>query len=85
MAPHFENPVSVISAETIFACPEYEIVIFRLPKGSVIPLHDHPLMFVFGKILFGKLKIIAFDWTDEKDQLGQPDKANLSATSFPGR
>jgi len=34
--------------------------LFYIPKGSKIPLHDHPMMYVFSKIIYGKCEVSAF-------------------------
>lgn len=39
---------------------KFEIVIFFLPAGSHIPLHDHPNMAVLTKIIHGELAIHSF-------------------------
>lgn len=48
----------------LFEDEEMSMGIFCLPAGATIPLHDHPDMTVFSRVLYGKLFIQAFDWVD---------------------
>lgn len=42
-------------------CAAATLAVFVLPAGGRIPLHDHPNMTVFSKVLWGKLRVDSFD------------------------
>lgn len=42
------------------------IGVFELPKNSIIPLHNHPGMTVFSRVLYGQLRIRAYDWASSE-------------------
>lgn len=47
--------------EIIDKSPEYNIVVFIIPKGFSIPLHNHPNMFVISKLIWGSVLINCYD------------------------
>lgn len=68
---HPENPNSVqengsheliCNMQTIFEPSDksYTMQVFMLPRGCVMPLHDHPGMAVISKILLGKIDMTTY-------------------------
>lgn len=39
-----------------------QITVFFLPPGAAMPLHNHPGLTVFSKLLVGSARVVAYDW-----------------------
>ncbi|MEK7483231.1 MAG: hypothetical protein AABZ60_02745 [Planctomycetota bacterium] len=53
------------SFEPIYTAPEFEINLLMIPQGRGIPLHDHPQMKVWLKVLWGTLSVQSYDWAED--------------------
>jgi len=45
---------------------DYRLVLFFIKKGTLMPLHDHPNMSVYFKLMFGSLRYHQFDKVGDK-------------------
>lgn len=73
-----------VACTTIYQSEKFSICIFFLPANAVIPLHNHPGMTVFSKLLLGKVHIKAYDLvsssnSDDSISSSQPKLASLKA------
>ncbi|CAL4943492.1 unnamed protein product [Urochloa decumbens] len=56
-----QNP-PIITCKNILQCKDFTIAVFFLPLRAVMPLHDHPGMTVFSKVLTGSAHVEGYDW-----------------------
>lgn len=81
-------PPAVILYTEIAAGEKYTMCIFALPAGAKLPLHDHPDMTVFSKVLWGEMQVAAYDRAPvtSEEREGRPVAAALeNARGMPGQ
>lgn len=50
---------------------DYRLVLFFIKKGARMPLHDHPNMSVFFRLVYGGLDYVGYDKIEEKFKYNQ--------------
>lgn len=55
------NRVTIDQQET-----DYRLVLFFIKKGVTMPIHDHPNMSVFFRLVYGSLDYVGYDKLDDK-------------------
>ena len=60
---HFQTELNRV---TIEGNDDYRLVLFFIKKGTKMPLHDHPNMSVYFKLMFGKLNMTTYDKCESK-------------------
>lgn len=58
--------------QEVYSGPSMTMCVFLLRAGGVIPLHDHPGMHVFGRLLFGRMRSISLDVEEQNDEVHPP-------------
>jgi cysteamine dioxygenase len=56
-----------VGYQEVYSGPEMTICLFTLSAGSRLPLHDHPDMHVFGRLLLGRLRVTSYDLVPEPE------------------
>ncbi|KAK8963662.1 hypothetical protein KSP40_PGU008148 [Platanthera guangdongensis] len=69
-----------ITFTTIHICDNFSMCVFFLPPAAVIPLHNHPGMTVFSKLLLGTMHITSYDLVGnyETDKYAQSPQLKLA-------
>ncbi|CAK7341521.1 unnamed protein product [Dovyalis caffra] len=79
-----ENPR--VTYTTIYNGDNFSLCIFFLPATAVIPLHNHPGMTVFNKLLLGTMHIKSYDLVDppSADEPDSPTQLRLAKLEADG-
>jgi hypothetical protein len=59
---HERSADAPLSVRVVHRTPAFEILLFEFAEGAAMPLHDHPGMHVFSKVLHGELAMRAYEW-----------------------
>lgn len=70
----------ISTCATLYQSPLFHLAIFYLPKGTLMPLHDHPNMCVITKVLHGMINISSFNYFDSSKELVHKNKDVVIST-----
>lgn len=65
LPPSAETPDASMSGwhkHDLHGTADFSLDMFTISQGQVIPLHDHPSMWVLMRALRGHLRVVAYDW-----------------------
>jgi predicted metal-dependent enzyme (double-stranded beta helix superfamily) len=65
LPPSVKIPDSNMSGwhkDDLYTTAHFSLDMFTISQGQVIPLHDHPSMWVLMRALRGHLRVVAYDW-----------------------
>ncbi|BBH06950.1 Protein of unknown function D [Prunus dulcis] len=66
-----------VTYTTIYECSNFSLCCLFIPATGVIPLHNHPEMTVFSKLLLGKMHIKSYDLVDPVNSDGSTPAPQL--------
>jgi len=75
---------SGIAFQDVYSGRDMTLAIFILRAGARIPLHDHPGMHVYGRLLFGSMRVLSFDLEPSSGRRRRVLKASLRSDEVIG-
>lgn len=66
--------------QEVYSSSDMTLCVFFLRAGASLPLHDHPGMHVFGRLLFGRMRVINFDPMPEAPPPRRAPRGSFLAT-----